>query len=122
MGVRTRGVLTVRSPCPVHVLDDAVARSSTVGWLLAGGKVSPRARRELGGGTEQGGGGRGSLESWVDGEGGWRRRLDGLPRQRRSPMAGGSGGEVRQLEEGKGKMRQSSSERKMAAQRRSPRG
>jgi hypothetical protein len=30
----------------------------------------------------------------------WRRRLDGVPRQRRSPVAGAGGDEVLQLEEG----------------------
>jgi hypothetical protein len=46
---------------------------------------------------------------------GWRRRLNDVPRKRWSPVAGGSGGELLQLVEGKGKMRRVSNERKMVA-------
>jgi hypothetical protein len=52
------------------------------------------------GGAGLGGGGRGSPESLVDGEGGAEAAAEGVLRQWQSLVAGEGGGEVLQLEEG----------------------
>jgi hypothetical protein len=114
-GVRTPGMLTARPPRPVHVRDDAVA--------LVGGRVAAGQRQGFP--LEHEGSSRVAPDKVVEGGAhlrvgstvreGWRRRLNDVPRKRWSPVAGGSGGELLQLVEGKGKMRRVSNERKMVA-------